>query len=151
MRIKLPWPPSLNSQWRSDWRGWTYVTKETRLFREAVKRLFPEPGLVFQDEDKIRITILLHAKTRRKFDVDNRIKPILDALQGFVYSDDFQVDDVRAVRRGIDPGKQGYANVIIEKIGGKECKVQKRSTNTKTLTAGTSTKSSDSRAKSSGD
>ena len=77
--------------------------------------------------------ILLHAKTRRKFDVDNRIKPILDALQGFVYSDDFQVDDV-AVRRGIDP-KQGYANVIIEKIGGKECKVQKRSTNTKTLTA----------------
>ena len=109
-------------QWRSDWRGWTYVTKETRLFREAVKQLFPEPGLVFQDEDKIRITILLHAKTRRKFDVDNRIKPILDALQGFVYSDDFQVDDVRAVERGIDPGKQGYANVIIEKIGGKNAR-----------------------------
>ena len=151
MRIKLPWPPSLNSQWRSDWRGWTYVTKETRKFRDAVKRLFPEPGLLFEDEDKIRVTILLHPPTRRKLDVDNRIKPVLDALQGFVYSDDFQVDDVRGVRRGKDSNKQGYANVIITKIGGKECKVQKRSTRTKTRMAGTSTKSSGSQEKSSGD
>ena len=148
--MRLPWPPSLNSQWRSDWRGWTYVTKETKKFRDAVARLFPEPGLLFQNEDKIRVTILLHPPTRRRLDVDNRIKPVLDSLQGFVYTDDFQVDDVRAVRRGLDPGKRGYANVILTKIGGKECKVQKRSTRTRTQTAGASTKSSGSRKKNSG-
>ena len=46
---------------------------------------------------RIDVEIFFQAKTPLRADVDNIIKPILDALKGIVYLDDSQVRSVRAI------------------------------------------------------
>ncbi len=52
-------------------------------------------------DDRLRIYLELHAPTRRKYDLDNRLKVLLDSLQasGFIV-DDEQIDSLH-VERGV--------------------------------------------------
>ena len=47
-------------------------------------------------------------------DVDNIVKPILDAVKGFVFVDDSQVTDLASRRRSIDgPYTVGLVSVVL--------------------------------------
>lgn len=58
----------------------------------AARDVVPRPTA----STRIGIEIFFRAKKRLRADVDNIIKPILDALKGIVYLDDSQVRMVRA-------------------------------------------------------
>jgi len=51
------------------------------------------------------MTVTLHPPDRRRRDLDNAMKALLDSLEhAGVYDDDSQIDDLRIVRGGIVPG-----------------------------------------------
>lgn len=52
----------------------------------------------------VAVSIVLHPPTRRKTDVDNRAKVVLDALQGWMYEDDSQVWRLSCERREVRSG-----------------------------------------------
>ena len=59
--------------------------------------------------------MVLFPRDKRKIDIDNRIKCVLDALQDAgVFNDDFQVDELTIVRGKTIKG--GGIRVLIEEI-----------------------------------
>lgn len=82
MKIFLPWPPSANKIWRNlrGSRG-LYLAKEYKRFVDESKIWLWKQGSprVLGDEN-LEVVIKLYPPTKRGYDVDNRIKPTLDAL-----------------------------------------------------------------------
>ena len=63
-------------------------------------------------EGRLAIFIALYAPTRRQYDIDNRCKAVLDALQICgVYEDDEQIDFIWIVRRPIVKG--GMCKIVL--------------------------------------
>lgn len=116
--FRIPFPPSANAIWRNA-RGRTYLSQEYKTFLEEVAAAWrSEPIEGWETNARYTVTIQLFPATRRKYDVDNRIKPTLDALtKAGAWLDDEQVDDVRAVKMFPHDDKVwegGFAFVIIE-------------------------------------
>lgn len=66
-------------------------------------------------DKRLKIEMVLRPRDKRKIDIDNRIKAVLDALQDAgLFDDDYQIDDLRIIRG--DPIKNGKLLVMIEEI-----------------------------------
>ena len=112
--MNLPLPPSVNS-YRTVYRGMMRLSKEGRVFKAAVADYVVEYRVPKLGDSKLRISMVLFPRDKRKIDIDNRIKCVLDALQDAgVFNDDFQVDELTIVRGKTIKG--GGIRVIIEEI-----------------------------------
>ena len=67
-------------------------TRYVEQIRRAASEVVPHPTR----SPRIDIEVFFYADTTLRADVDNVIKPILDALIGVVYEDDRQVRSVKA-------------------------------------------------------
>lgn len=120
--IRLPYPPSANSHWklraRPDGRGRVipsaYLSKEGKEYRKTVSdycralRIQPSDG-------RLRVTVQVFFPDARIRDIDNLLKPLLDALTyAGAWDDDKQVRDLRIVDKGKRP--PGYVIVQIEPL-----------------------------------
>ena len=109
-RFELPWPPSTNRLWRSV-RGRNILSAEARRFKEEagiallMARLKMIKGLVV-------VWIVLHPPDRRRFEIDNRAKAILDAIKGVVIEDDWMVECLMIKRRGVVKGGKAVVTVM---------------------------------------
>jgi crossover junction endodeoxyribonuclease RusA len=112
--LTLPFPPSMNTYWRN-FRGRTILSPAGRAFKAAVADYVLEYRVPKLGDCKLRISMVLFPRDKRKIDIDNRIKCVLDALQDAgVFNDDFQVDELTIVRgKNI---KGGGIRVMIEQI-----------------------------------
>ena len=55
---------------------------------------------------------MLHTDNKRRFDIDNRIKCLLDGLSGFAWVDDHLIDELSIQRK---PGaSRGTAETVVE-------------------------------------
>ena len=111
--MSLPFPPSVNTYYRRGKHA-TYLSEKGRRYKAEVADLVCE----YHPTNKIRMTgrlsvfLGISAPTKRSYDIDNRIKAVLDALQDAgVFDDDEQVDQITLVR--IPPSKGGYCSVVI--------------------------------------
>lgn len=90
--VKLPWPPSVNMYWRRN-GGRYFIAKKGMDFRQAcLDACIKHYGLYGRD---IKLAVLIEAypPDKRKRDLDNILKPILDGLaHAKVFEDDVQVD-----------------------------------------------------------
>ena len=110
----LPFPPSMNTYWRN-FRGRTVISKNGREFREAVIQFVIDNNIPKFGDKKLKLTLILRPRDKRKIDIDNRIKAVLDALEhAGVFDDDFQVDHIEMIRG--EQIKGGLLHVVIEEI-----------------------------------
>ena len=104
----------MNTYWRN-FRGRTILSPKGREFKAAVADYVVEYRVPKLGDKKLRVSMVLFPRDKRKIDIDNRIKCVLDALQDAgVFDDDFQVDELSIVRG--KPIKGGAIRVLIEEI-----------------------------------
>jgi crossover junction endodeoxyribonuclease RusA len=109
--LNLPYPPSINSYWRANGHR-RFISKEGRKFREDVVAYLLENQIPNLGTIPLQVTIALRPRDKRKTDIDNRIKAVLDALESFVFEDDCQVEKLVVFRA--EPIKGGKCLVVIE-------------------------------------
>ena len=84
-------------------------------FRESVIQFVIDNNIPKFGDRKLKITLILRPRDKRKIDIDNRIKAVLDALEhAGVFDDDFHVDHIEMIRG--EPIKSGLLHVVIEEI-----------------------------------
>jgi crossover junction endodeoxyribonuclease RusA len=108
--LSLPWPPSINHYYRRVGNR-TLISKPGRLYRRAVvgqlRPMDAQPLL-----GRLAVTIYAHPPDRRRRDLDNIQKALLDALQhAGVYADDSQIDSL-AIHR-CNPVPNGRVRLTI--------------------------------------
>lgn len=125
VKVTLPYPPSVNHYWRH-FRGRTVISREGRAFRTSVCALLaggrgsgprkPPAG------GRIALAMDAFPPDRRRRDLDNLQKPVLDALQhAGVYEDDSQIDLLITRRREVVP--KGRLQVDVMDLPLRRCPV----------------------------
>lgn len=113
--LTLPFPPSVNHYFRNVGRGRTLLSKRAREYRTAVAVAVLTQGRAETIFGPIAVEIVAHAPDRKRRDLDNLFKGVLDSLaHAGVYSDDSQIQDLR-VRWG-HMIKLGRLDVEIRRI-----------------------------------
>jgi crossover junction endodeoxyribonuclease RusA len=114
LSFTLPYPPSVNTYWRHPSRGPLagrhLISQEGRAYREAIR------AHVAELKDKtvtgpVAVDIEAFFPDRRKRDLDNILKSLLDSLtHAGVWEDDSQIVDLR-IRKG--PTIAGMVKVFV--------------------------------------
>jgi len=101
--IELPWPPSVNTMWRTPrtgpLAGRTMLSKEGRDYRKAVEQtvMLQRAGKV--GDARVAVDIEVRMPDKRRRDLDNLPKAVLDSLTHVgLWDDDSQIDDLRIWR-----------------------------------------------------
>lgn len=103
-------PPTVNHYW--SYHGVRrFLTKRAVIFRKDVEIACRAHRI----EGRLAVTIDYHPPDRRKRDIDNIIKPILDALQhAGLFDDDFQIQKITATRHDVQDG--GVVVILVEAV-----------------------------------
>lgn len=95
LNITLPWPPSVNTYWRTV-NGRMLISADGRAYRTAVMNQVLIQRKQMHFDGPLRLTIEAHRPDNRRRDLDNLFKATLDALaHAGVYEDDSQIKDLR--------------------------------------------------------
>ena len=114
MKLTLPYPPSVNTYWRANGNR-RFISKAGVLFKQAVREYISGGNLPSFGSSRLAVGIVVCPRSKRRFDLDNLLKAILDSLQDAgLYEDDEQVDELRIVRG--EPCSGGSCIVEITKI-----------------------------------
>lgn len=112
LNLILPFPPSVNSYW--GFKGsHRYLTPKAKDFKQSVFWLFRQSQHKGFGGHRLSVSIIFQAPDRRKRDLDNYLKSLLDSLtQAGVYNDDSQIDFLSVSRGDIAQG--GLTRLSIE-------------------------------------
>ncbi len=122
MQITIPYPPTVNRMWRRvvmHGSPRTLLSKAGRIYRDDVAaavltQLGPVNGRALRDS-RVLVEIDAWMPDRRRRDIDNLGKAVLDSLQAAgVFADDSQVDVLTIRRCGVVRG--GSLDVRLEEL-----------------------------------
>ena len=114
LSFELPYPPSHNSYYRRVGHR-TLISREGRAYRKNVVALLAPAGNGQQPPNDGRIALAMDAfpPDRRRRDLDNIQKPLLDALEhAGIYADDSQIDLLLTARQSVEPGGKVCVRVV---------------------------------------
>lgn len=115
LRIELPWPPSANSIWRRSGRRMHLSAKALRYHADVMAAVLA----VRADRKlagRICVSLAAYPPDRRKRDIDNLVKPTLDALtKAGVWLDDEQVEELTIRRLNVSRGGKLVAEIYERK------------------------------------
>ncbi len=98
MVIELPWPPSVNTYWRRHGNRY-FISEAGQTFREALYYLCARHRGLFAPHMRLSVNIEAFPPDKRRRDLDNILKSLLDSLQhAGVYDDDSQIDYLAITR-----------------------------------------------------
>lgn len=106
-RLVLPMPPSTNRYWRN-FRGMTVISAEAKAYKAGAAESAKAQGAVVLD-CPVSVTVWVY-RGRKAGDLDNRLKVVLDALQGICYANDDQITEIHAYRHD----DKGNARIEVE-------------------------------------
>lgn len=117
--LDLPWPPTANRYWRNV-QGRMVLSREGRRYRESVDGLVwrhacqAGEGVSF-GASHLELEIDAHPPDKRRRDLDNLLKPILDALQyAKLFEDDSQI--VKILIRKCSVVSAGFVRIYLRKV-----------------------------------
>jgi len=103
--FELPWPPTSNTYWRRN-GGRYFISKRGIEYREHVYKSCRIYKGLFDSSDKITVDIKAFPPDKRKRDLDNLFKSLLDSFQYCgIYKDDCQIDKLSIERMYDNIGK----------------------------------------------
>lgn len=114
LMLTLPYPPSVNTYW--GFKGsHRFLTPKAKTFKQEVwVAAFNSKHGGYNDK-RLSITVNLYPPDKRVRDIDNVLKPLLDALtHAKLFNDDGQIDRLNVIRGDIVKG--GLCTVIINSI-----------------------------------
>jgi crossover junction endodeoxyribonuclease RusA len=114
--FRIPFPPSANTHWRRAGHR-IYLSPQGRKFREEVQADVERQLIAHEPlSARLAVSLELTPPTRRKIDIDNRIKSCLDALHhAGVFVDDEQVDMLVVKRLPVEAGG-GCCDITITEL-----------------------------------
>jgi crossover junction endodeoxyribonuclease RusA len=108
INITLAWPPSVNRIWRCV-GGRVLLSADGRAYRQTVAvAVLEQRGSGDPLAGRLSMTIEAYPPDRRRRDLDNLLKAILDSLEhaGIVYCNDAQIDHLSIHRCAVEkPGR----------------------------------------------
>lgn len=114
LKLSLPYPPSINSYWRhfaqktkGGVRYCVLISEEGRAYRETIKKEIEALGDPKIESKSLSVFIYVAPPDKRRRDLDNLTKALLDSLQhAGVFVDDFHIDALMLKRcEPIDDGR----------------------------------------------
>ena len=96
-------PPSVNHSYRA-YRGRVVLSARAREFKQRVADNLPADFNKITGKVKLEITFSF--KDRRKRDIDNYLKVLLDSLKGLAFEDDDQIYEL-TVKKHIGCASEG--------------------------------------------
>jgi len=114
--LNLPWPPSVNTYWRSPntgkFAGRTLISERGRSYRRAVAEAVVAAGQPKAAPVRLSVTVDAFPPDARRRDLDNIGKALLDALAyAGVIRDDGDIDHYSVTRKGKAPN--GLVRVFV--------------------------------------
>jgi len=102
------WPPSLNNYYSHTQYG-VHISKKGKQYREAVCRdVRIQVGSKVLPEKSLDVIVVLFAPDKRKRDLDNHCKALLDALMSAeILPDDSWIDRLEIIRGVVSPKASG--------------------------------------------
>jgi crossover junction endodeoxyribonuclease RusA len=99
LELTLPWPPTVNTYYRST-SGKVLISSEGRAYCKAVAdQVLIQHGAKHL-ECRLSVSIVAHVPDKRRRDLDNILKSLLDSMtRAGVWADDSQIDNL-IVQRG---------------------------------------------------
>ena len=80
--LELPYPPSLNNYYHANGYGGLYVSKEGKVYRKRVcGEIYKQTRNKIRINTEVSVVIDTYPPDRRRRDIDNILKCLLDALQ----------------------------------------------------------------------
>jgi crossover junction endodeoxyribonuclease RusA len=121
IELRVSWPPSVNRYWRhpSSGRlaGRHLVSAEGRVYRALVAQSAVIHAIHRPVTGRLSVELLAAPPDRRKRDLDNILKSLLDALvHAGVMEDDSQIDHLSITRQ--PPAPPGSVAITIRTIEG---------------------------------
>lgn len=104
VQITLPYPPSVNTYWRSirtgKLAGRVLVSEKGREYQAAVGKAVKRAKLGKPLTTRLAVDVLVYPPDRRARDLDNVLKALLDSCQkAAVFVNDSQIDTLLIERR----------------------------------------------------
>jgi crossover junction endodeoxyribonuclease RusA len=113
IKLTLPYPPTVNHYW-GQVGSKKFLGKKGKEFRKAVFLCAYNERKGALNE-RLHMEVYLYPPDNRKRDVDNILKPLLDALEhANVYENDSQIDKLCVTR--MDVTKGGSCEVVISQL-----------------------------------
>ena len=114
LMIELPWPPTVNNYYTVS-RGRKILSSRGRAYKKECSWMLAAEKFPKRKTGKFRIEIICFPPDKRRRDLDNMLKPILDSLTEYgAIPDDSDVDEIRIARVRVE--KPGYVRIGVERI-----------------------------------
>lgn len=114
--LYLPWPPTINSYYKMTRMGQRYLDRSVREFRSKVAESINEQAPGLKLDYPLFMEVYLFMPDKRKRDVDNYMKGLLDSLtEAGLWEDDSLVDQLHIYRGELVKG--GLVRIEISEAG----------------------------------
>lgn len=109
--MRLPYPPTVNTYYTVA-RGRKILSKKGRAYKKEALGWLLEQNVPKGSEGAYSVMIYVRPPDKRRRDIDNLLKPLLDSLVDYgVIPDDSMIFDLRIQK--FDPVKGGQVNLTV--------------------------------------